>query len=257
MPEGPEVLIHERFLRKKIIGKKLNKIISNTKRYVILPNPSIVVDTGSKGKVFWIRTKSYYLHIHLGLSGWFVDDKPEIFKYALVVGDKRYYLRDRRRFSKIKIFNTEKDHKKDLNRLGVSILSEDFTRDLFIEKLGSRKMNISAFLLDQGIFSGVGNYIRNEALYISGVNPKRKTETINEKEAAKLYDAIRYVSFSVAMDWFKLYKISFPLKKIKPKKAKTGYRFRVYGRDNDLRGNRVKKETVAGRDTYYIPSLQR
>lgn len=256
MPEAPEALINERFLRKLFLGKKITKIVSNTKSYVKLPKIEKVVDTGSHGKIFWLKTRSMYIHIHLGISGWFVTEKPKIFKYVLESNGTKAYLEDRRRFSKIIITNNDK-HTSLIKKLGINIMSNSFTFDKFVDAIKSRDKMISALLLDQSVFAGVGNYIRNEALYRARISPTRSTSKLDIKMLKNLYNAIRYIAFSVAREWFISYKIKYPMSKIEPEKVTNNYLFQVYGRDKDRYGNKVTIETIAGRDTYYVKKLQK
>jgi len=256
MPEGPEALINEKFLRKLFLGKKLTKIISNTKSIVKLPKIEKVLDTGSHGKIFWLKTRSMYINIHLGISGWFVTEKPRIFKYILESGRTKAYLEDRRRFSKI-VITDRKEHDNLINKLGVNILSKNFTLEKFISIVESKKKMISALLLDQSEFAGIGNYIKNEALYRARINPTKLTSKLSKNSLKKLYNAIRYVSFSVARMWFISYNLKYPLSNIEPKKVTSNYKFQVYGRDKDRYGNKITLETIAGRDTYYVKKLQK
>ena len=236
MPEGPEAYKLIRSVYSKVKNKKLIGIRSNTKTKVSIPKKSKVIGYGNKGKLMWLKTEDYYLHIHLGISGWLVVDKPRIYKYVLKFDNVDFYLQDRRRFSKLNVV-TEKKHNKILDKLGIDIYSKEFTLKEFQKMLYDRKQNISALLLNQSILAGVGNYIRNEALYMAKVSPKRISNTLSEKEIKKLYQAIK-----------KVYAANIGNK---------SYTFKVYGREKDIKGNKTKIEKIAGRDTYWVASIQK
>ena len=234
MPEGPEILVNASFLKKNIKGLNFTKITSNTKSVRNLPKRSKVLDVTSYGKIIIIITKDYYVHVHFGISGWIVEEKPRIYKYILHFGKKEFYIQDRRRFSSIAILN-QKEHCKIIEGLGIDILSQEFTFPNFLEKTVDRKVNICSFLLDQKNFAGLGNYIRNEALYISKISPFRTVNQLDTKELLKLFKSIKFVSFSNVVEWFDEYELRIPkkIKKLIPSRIKVPYQFYVYQQDYD------------------------
>ena len=258
MPEAPEAKYLELMLRKAVLGKKILKITSNTKTTKNLPKPSKVVDSGSRGKIFWLKTEDYWVHLHMGLTGWLTFWEPKIYKYVLHFDGIDVWLKDQRRFSRIDIFKTDTDHKKALGKIGTCIFCPDFTLEKFKELLGNGKRNISAFLLDQKKLAGVGNYIRNDALYIAGISPKRKINDLTDTEKKKLYEAIMFVIYSSLKTWLEDENIPIPsrLSKLAPKRLSVPYRMRVYDREVDQAGRKIKKEMFAGRKTFWVPEKQ-
>uniref|UniRef100_A0A6C0AD31 Formamidopyrimidine-DNA glycosylase catalytic domain-containing protein n=1 Tax=viral metagenome TaxID=1070528 RepID=A0A6C0AD31_9ZZZZ len=252
MPEGPEVFYLSNLMRSLILNKKITKIVSNTKTIRNLPNPAKIIDIGSKGKTLWIKTNKYYIHLHMGISGWLVEEKPKIYKYILEFGNKKIYLKDQRRFSRLDIF-TGIQHKKELDNLGIDVLTKDFTFEAFNEELNNCQRNISALLMDQKVFSGIGNYIRNDALYLAKISPKRKVCDITSKEAKTLYNKLKYIVFSNAIEWLKIDGINIPkyIDSIKPNKLSIPYKFKIYGKEK-VGKYKVKNSIVAGRKTYSI-----
>lgn len=264
MPEGPEAKYLELFLRNKILGYQFDKIVSNTKTIRKLPQKSKVIDTGCKGKILWLRTKDYWVHLHMGLSGWLVEEKPRIYKYVLYFKkgkqEKVFYLSDRRRFSRIDIHQKLLDHNKSLEKLGICLFCPQFTLDNFLSQIGNSSRNVSAFLLDQTKIAGIGNYIRNDALYIARINPRRKLSTLSSTEIKKLYNAIKFIVFSNLLTWLDDENLKTPslINKLSPKKVSVPYRMRVYGREVDQAGRKVKfVKSIAGRRTYFVPQIQK
>lgn len=258
MPEGPEILISSAFLKQFVKGKNFTKITSNTKTKRNLPKKSKVINIYSYGKLIIIQTKDYFVHVHFGITGWLVRKKPRIYKYILHFGNYKFYLQDTRRFSSIKILN-EENHNLQLNKLGIDILSENFTLNNFIKLTQNKKQNICSFLLDQKNFAGLGNYIKNEVLYLSKVSPLRKISDLSSYEFKKIYNNIKFVSFSNVVDWFNEYEINLPknIKKLLPKKLKVPYEYYVYEREYDDKKNKVifnKKH--CGRRTFYVKEIQ-
>ena len=259
MPEGPEVNINAAFLKSKFINKNFTKIISNTKSIRELPNVSKVVDVFSDGKFIIIQTKDYYVYVHFGITGWFTQDKPRIYKYILQFENSKIYLQDRRRFSSIKIMN-EKEHLKFSNSLGVDILTDKFTLEYFSKIIKSKNKNICSLILDQKYFAGLGNYIKNDALYLSRISPNRKSSSLTNKEIKLLYDNILFVTFSNLVEWYKEYKIKLPknLNNLIPKKILVPYKFFVFDREYDDLGNKITFiKNLCGRRTFYVEKLQK
>ena len=260
MPEGPEAYIMSKYLEKYILNKKFVSITSNTKTKVDLPNKSSVIKLESYGKVITIITKDYYVNIHLGITGWLVTKKPKIYKYVLNFSNKSFYLQDRRRFSSIKIFKKE-DHINYINsKYGVDILSKEFTYKKFKSYFINTNKNICSLLLDQKYFAGLGNYIKNEALYLSKISPLRKTSTLKEYQLKRLFNMIKFVSFSNLVDWHIEYKIkiSKDLKDLLPEKLDVPYEFYIFEKEYDSKGNKITfDKSHCGRRTYYVKKIQK
>jgi hypothetical protein len=52
-------------------------------------------------------------------------------------------------------------------------------------------------------------------------------------------------------------KLPARLEKLAPKKLADPYEFYVYDAEVDPEGNKVKKETIGGRHTFWVPSIQK
>ena len=259
MPEGPEVYISSKFLEKYIKNNNFTKITSNTKTKVDLPKTLKILEFTSFGKVIILISNDYIIHIHLGITGWFVKKKPRIFKYILHFENKKIYLQDRRRFSSIKIF-TKGQHIEQLKKYGVDILSHNFTFEYFYRTFKKYKKYVCALLMDQKIFAGLGNYIKNEALYLSKISPYRKTHTLTDNELYLLHKKIKFVAFSNLVDWHNEYniKISNKLKLLLPKKLLVPYEFFIFDKEKDKNNyDIIFDKKHCGRRTYYVKEIQK
>lgn len=259
MPEGPEIYTLKEYLKKEITGKRVKKIISKSKTKVRLPKESKIEKVEAKGKLIWIKTKEYYMHIHLMLTGWiYIDEEPENVKYIIELNGKKIYISSRRKFTKLEIYNKKK-HKEEKEKLGVDILSEEFTKERFRELIKKTRKMISAYLMEQKTFAGLGNYIKNESLYISEIDPEKASKELEEKEIERLYKAIKYVSYSTLIEQLEDYEIKIPkeIKKRRPKKIQIPYRYKIYGREKDDKGREVRMEKIGGRKTYYVEKVQK
>lgn len=77
-------------------------------------------------------------------------------------------------------------------RLGTDMLGDGLSLGDFKKRLALRRA-IHSVLLDQTIFSGLGNIYVNEVLHYAGVHPARRAITLSDDEATVLYFAIRHV----------------------------------------------------------------
>jgi formamidopyrimidine-DNA glycosylase len=263
MPEGPEIKYIKELCKKFLIGKTLEKIVSNSDTKVKLPKKSKVIDVEVKGKQLVLIFEDFWFLIHFGLTGWLTFEDAKYPRYELHFNDDLIaYIDDSRRFSKLKIYETEEKYEKAMEKLGVDIFSEEFTEEFFLNCFGKKKKVIVAFLMDQSQFCGIGNYIKNESLYLARISPKRKTNDLTDEEKSKLYKSILYVAYSNFVENMNINKIKVDkndkhrIKELKIK-VKTPYKFNVYGRDDsDLKGNKLTIEDIGGRTCYYVKSLQ-
>lgn len=259
MPEGPEIKLLSEFLRKKIIGKQMTNIISISKQKVKWGRSCTVLDVGCKGKLIWIEFEDFVLHIVLLINGWIYDKKEPDIKYILVFDSNlKIYITDPRKLCKI--IRMDYDQHEDIlhKKLGVDILTAHFTLDAFFDLVYNYSINICAFLMDQKIMSGVGNYIKNEVLYLAKISPRRKTDDLTDNEIEDLFCQIKFVSFSNLIEQMIDYGLQIPssIKKLEPKYLEVPYQFKVYKMDFDPNGFKVKTEIIAGRNTYYVPKIQ-
>lgn len=254
MPEGPEIKYNSIWLNKQLKGNEIQTVKAFSKKNVVLPKKSVIKSVSCKGKLLFIETNDYYIHIHFGLTGWiYLNEEPKYTKYIITTNKNTIYVDSMRKFTKLEI-NTREKHEQELSRLGIDILSKDFTLPYFKSVLQRTKSIVAPLLLNQKKFSGLGNYIKNEALYIAKIHPKTKSNEIDENDLEKLYNAIRYVSFSVLMDFLGESELVLDnkTKKILPKKIKVPYNYKIYGRQTDKNGKKVTKEKIGGRWTYYV-----
>jgi formamidopyrimidine-DNA glycosylase len=274
MPEGPEILYWSTLLKKTFALKyKFDEIKSFTDKPIIIPKDwkGEILNSDSKGKLFWLvvsstdNKKKYYMHIHYGLTGWFMFEKPEKYiKFEFVLKNIEtnkiinLYMEDKRRFSKIVIYD-EKQHLKIISKLGIDIFSSDFTINNFKSIIMSKDTMVAPLLLKQEIFCGIGNYIKNEVMYMTKLRAKAKTSELDEGHIKLLYSNILFVSYSNLVEMLKDSRILKYLDKSKsinmPKKIEVPYQYRIYGRETTSNGKKVIKIKVGGRDSYCIKEL--
>jgi formamidopyrimidine-DNA glycosylase len=104
---------------------------------------------------------------------------------------KELVLSDVRKFAKVTLIKNKSEHFDDL---GPEPLDDDFTFDLFKERLNKRPNGkIKTVLMDQSIISGVGNIYSDEALWRAGIHPESKVGKIPDQELKQLFKGTKEV----------------------------------------------------------------
>ena len=141
------------------------------------------------------------LPIYCGLTGWLTFENPKYPRYEMefhTQDNKKMitmYMDDSRRFSKLKILN-EKAHTNAIKKLGLDVFDEKFNLEFFKDLIQKTNKKIVAFIMEQNKFAGIGNYIKNEALYLARIDPHRSCNDLDENEIEELFNNIIFVSYS-------------------------------------------------------------
>lgn len=210
MPEGSEIKIITDYLNEKLENKAIYDIQFYSGQYEdIEPEgyediekffPLLVEGVYCKGKLIYFslfnENKRFYILHSIRLNGnWDTLDKPnKRWCFQLDEGEKLYFY-DSSCMCTLKFIDNEEELKSTLETLGPDIFSEDFNLSFWREKINEHKnKNITTFLMDQNIISGIGNYIKSEALFYSKISPLRKVGSLTDTESEKLFEGIRIVS---------------------------------------------------------------
>ena len=199
MPEGPSIVILKELV-KKFKGKTLLHISGNTKVDLSSLRNQKVVEFKSFGKNFFICFKRGSIKIHFMLFGSYrineKKDAPARLSLQFKNGELNFYA------CSVKLIET------DLGEI------YDWTADVMSEKWNAakakRKLNampgtlVCDALLDQNIFAGVGNIIKNEVLFRIHVHPKSKVGSLPPKKLTELVREARQYSFDF-LEWKKQY----------------------------------------------------
>ncbi|RAJ02354.1 endonuclease-8 [Chitinophaga skermanii] len=237
MPEGPSIII----LQEKVRAFRGKTVLAASGGAAIpmkqLKGQKI---TGFKtwGKVFLVCFKSCTIRIHFLLFGSYrinehTATKPKL-HLGFKVGELNFYA------CKVDVL---KEDINDLFDFTADVLHDSFNVKAALEKVQAKpNAIIGDVLLDQHIFSGVGNIIRNEVLFLSKVHPQSVIAAIPTR---KLQEIIRK-SVSFSEDFLK-WKRKDELKK----------HLKIYKKETC--GNKpVHKQTLGktGRTAYYCEDVQ-
>lgn len=210
MPEMPEVETVRRGLIKHIVGKKLDRAEVLLARQLRAPQSVTAFRALIEGrKLERIDRKGKYLLfgfgevvmvIHLGMTGQLyysqsemTDNKHIRFLFRFESGEYLVFA-DIRTFGGVYAMPREElSGITGLATLGAEPLTDEFTSAYLSERLAGRKTVIKSFLLDQRKISGLGNIYADEALFLAGILPTRRADSITAEEAERLVSAIDQV----------------------------------------------------------------
>lgn len=161
--------------------------------------PLIVENVQCKGKFIYFtlfNERGYFYILHsIQTNGRWQEYKDIhcIWNIELHNGESLWF-RNTRCFDTLEFTSTLSVLQKAIEKLGPDILTDKFTRSIWLDILEKHKnKNITSFLMDQNIISGIGNYIKAEALYYAKISPLRKTGSLSESEADLLFEGIRII----------------------------------------------------------------
>jgi formamidopyrimidine-DNA glycosylase len=210
VPELPEVETTVRDLRQTIVGKRFKGITFQDWEKLFATQPPEVMSQLIRGEqVTALSRRAKYVIVELSnhkslvfhrkMSGNLfyrhVDDPLDKYTHIILAFDDDSELRftDLRKFGRVYLFLDEAEKLAHFAKLGPEPLEEEFEFAEFNRIISKRKGMLKPLLLDQSLVVGLGNIYANEALFVSGLHPQRRAETLNDEEKRRLYEAIRVV----------------------------------------------------------------
>jgi endonuclease-8 len=203
MPEGPSIVILKEAVQ-QFKGKKIIKVEGNSKLDIQRLSGQKIIDFKSWGKHFIICFKDFSIRIHLMLFGSYRinEEKDAVPRLKLV------FAKGQLSFFACSIKFIEED----IN--AVYDWASDVMNDNFSPKAARKKINeipdglVCDALLNQNIFTGVGNIIKNEVLFRVRLHPETKMKDIPARKLTELIKEAQNYSFD-----FLRWKKAFVLKK--------------------------------------------
>ncbi len=275
MPELPEVETVCRALQDDLAGARIRKLDLHS-RGLRHPFPEGLAARvgGQRLSRIGRRAKYILMHLengdvllcHLGMSGRMAIHgriPPERGRHDHVIflfeDGRALVFSDPRRFGSLDITREERleDHPR-LAGLGPEPLGNRFSAGALAQSLHGRKTAIKLALLDQKTVAGLGNIYVCEALWRSGISPRRQAATLTEAEIADLHGHIRAVLRDAIAAG------GSSLRDYRRASGEMGYfqhDFAVYGRaGEDCRRpacpGRIERIAQAGRSSFFCPRCQ-
>ena len=206
MPELPEIQTIVDDLNKKILGLKITNFWCDWKKMIKLPKNSNsfltqiknrkIEKIARKGKnilIYLSGGKIILIHQkmtgHLLVSPW-KNEKVNNYIHLIFYLNNGWQLAlsDLRKFAKV-LAGDQKiiENLPELKNLGPNPLK--ITSKEFKNILEKRKGKIKQVLMDQEVFSGIGNIYSDEILWEAGIHPLEKVEKLSAADFKKIYKA--------------------------------------------------------------------
>lgn len=285
MPEGPEVARISEALNRHCQGKHLISItILPTSRYhaksgfkgqSLLTCGLVLKSVASRGKKIIFNFEDsiigaqIYMISFLGMEGHWVLNPTKHTSVVLQFGhinslkngrrlavyEKTLYYEDSRHFGTFEVFDNLDDLEKAFKSIGPDLLHESITFDHYHQVIATRALQdkqIAWFLLEQKYFSGIGNYLRSEILYLSRIAPHRVIGTLSLQEIQTLHS----ISMSVIREAYVHNGLTLS-SYVDPDGNGGTYEPHVYKKTHDKCGNPVERCTgKEGRTVHWVRNVQ-
>lgn len=273
MPELPEVEVLRRSLERPLSGDRFETVRVHfptlreplCERRLRRLEGQEVVGLRRRAKYLLIDASGgETLAVHLGMSGrlTLVDRAAplvdhEHLGFELASG-RRLRFRDPRRFGMAFVASTESlDSDRHFRHLGVEPLSSGFDGARLAGLARGRTAPVKNFLMDASVVVGVGNIYASEALYRSGIHPRRSVARIARRRFDVLAEAVREVLAEAIEQG------GTTLNDFADGEGNSGYfqvSLDVYGREGEVCptgcGARIRRVSLSNRGTYYCPRCQ-
>jgi endonuclease-8 len=199
MPEGPSIVILKEAVQ-AFKGKKIIAAVGNTKIEKERMNGCKVIDFKSWGKHFLICFKGFSLRVHFMLFGSYrINEKKETpprLSLQFADGELNFYA------CSVKFIDEPLD---EVYEWSADVMSDSWDPKKAKQKLkAAPDMLACDALLDQNIFAGSGNIIKNEVLFRIFVHPASKIGKLPAKQLNLLIKEARIYSFDF-YEWKKQY----------------------------------------------------
>ncbi len=206
MPELPEVETTLRGITPHVQGRRITAVTVR-QRQLRLPVSRNLEQLLAGQQVKQIKRRAKYLlfefdggHliVHLGMSGSLriatsraVPGKHDHVDFIFDEDVLRFH--DPRRFGSVLWTSKNPLRHKLLRQLGPEPLSEAFTGQYLYALAKSRKVPVKNFIMNSHIVAGLGNIYASEALFLSGIHPRRAAGRISQARYQLLADSIKQV----------------------------------------------------------------
>ncbi|MEO1553522.1 MAG: bifunctional DNA-formamidopyrimidine glycosylase/DNA-(apurinic or apyrimidinic site) lyase [Pseudomonadota bacterium] len=217
MPELPEVETVRRGLTPAMQGKQIARLDVNRpdlrfpfpEKFRSRVEGATVMRMGRRAKFLVTELSTGdALIMHLGMSGRFTVNEAQTADFHLdpgtnpahdhvvfhMQGGATVTYNDPRRFGFMELWPIDNlESYPRIEHLGPEPLSNHFNAAYLDENLRGKATPIKSALLDQAVIAGLGNIYVCEALFRSGISPRRKAQSVVGKRSARLAPAINEV----------------------------------------------------------------
>jgi endonuclease-8 len=203
VPEGPSIVILKEAVQ-EFKGKKVVEVSGNSTQDIQRIAGQKITDFKSWGKHFLVCFKNFTVRIHFMLFGSYRINESKETKPRLALkfnqGEINFYT------CSVQFIEEDVDAIYDWTS---DVMNDNWNPEKAKAKLQQQPLTLACdALLDQNIFAGVGNIIKNEVLYRIKVHPESNVGALPEQQLDELVAEARNYSFDF-LEWKK----AFVLKK--------------------------------------------
>lgn len=281
MPELPEVETVRRGLAPAMEGKRILRVETRRKD-LRFPFPANFNQRIEGAKLSHMGRRAKYLVaelsngealiMHLGMTGRFTvhgkgpgkfhheagaDEKHDHVVFEMQ-GGARVVFNDARRFGFMDLWPTESlETYAPFAGMGPEPISNAFSGAYLQEAFAGKKTPVKSALLDQNVVAGLGNIYVCEALFRSGISPKKLAGAIRRDKLELLAVEVRKVIEEAILAG------GSTISDFKTADGELGYfqhTFRIYDREGEpchVCTRPVKRMVQSGRSTFYCAQCQK
>lgn len=178
MPEGPSLYIAREEMQ-EAIGKKVLTVEGNSRMPIQELKGQVLKDIGMWGKHLLLFFPKQVVKIHFMLWGSYSVNTPKenrAIRLALKFSNITIY------FYACSIKFLAEEHIEELYDWSVDVMSFSWDPQSAFKKIKMQPNEmVCDVLMDQNIFSGVGNIIKNEVLFNLRMLPQRKVSSLSDQ----------------------------------------------------------------------------
>lgn len=177
--------------------------------------------------------------------------------------DAFLYYNDLRRFGWIKVI--KKSELKDVAffkemgpepKVGEDLAGKELTQEYFKTVIQKGNLPVKLILMDQKRIGGIGNIYANDALFLAGIDPRRKGKVLSDEEVHKLFKSIHEV-IKKSLSYGGSSDENFV--NVLGQEGNYQNHTLVYGKKGEkcsICGETIEKIQLGGRGTYFCPKHQ-
>lgn len=201
MPEGPSIVILKEEVQ-QFKGRRILKVSGNSKIDQTRLSGQQVIDFKSWGKHFLICVPDFTLRIHFMLFGSYRINEQKNAQPRLAMEFENGFIN----FYTCSVKLLEGDLN-DIYDWSVDIMSDEWNGSQARKTLRNNpEMLACDALLDQNIFAGSGNIIKNEVLFRTRIHPLSLVGGLPAKNLSTLVNETRNYAFDF-LEWKKKYEL--------------------------------------------------
>ena len=282
MPELPEVETIARGLNRRVAGDAVESVWLGEKPEPLKSPAKEIASVLERARIAGVRrvgkhivfdlelpsrngrksrmTRGQWI-VHLGMTGRLLIATPEVemAKHTHAVlklaSGRELHFVDPRRFGRLAVVRMESSSAPGFAAPGEEPLGSQTER--FVTLFRGRKTPIKSALLNQKLFSGVGNIYADESLFRAGIRPRRRAASLTREQLRKLHGTVQEVlreaielGGSSVSDYVDA----------EGREGFFQFQHRAYGREGEpclVCGTPIKRVIIAGRSSHYCPRCQK